>query len=55
MYTDFLVVQVLVISDIKQDLGYTGSDIRHRAWRSVIYIFPVFLLFYSLVQLEYSE
>ncbi|VYS49448.1 unnamed protein product [Arabidopsis thaliana] len=29
------VMQVLVISDIKQDLGYTGSDIRHRAWRSV--------------------
>ncbi|OAP16041.1 hypothetical protein AXX17_AT1G52580 [Arabidopsis thaliana] len=27
--------KVLVISDIKQDLGYTGSDIRHRAWRSV--------------------
>ncbi|CAE5962590.1 unnamed protein product [Arabidopsis arenosa] len=27
--------KVLVVSDIKQDLGYMGSNIRHRAWRSV--------------------
>ncbi|CAE5957756.1 unnamed protein product [Arabidopsis arenosa] len=27
--------KVLVVSDIKQDLGYLGSHSRHRAWRSV--------------------
>ncbi|XP_010498096.1 PREDICTED: uncharacterized protein LOC104775855 [Camelina sativa] len=27
--------KVLVVSDVKQDLGYLGSHSRHRAWRSV--------------------
>ncbi|XP_021901086.1 uncharacterized protein LOC110817003 isoform X2 [Carica papaya] len=27
--------QVLVVSDIKQDLGYTGSRSGHKAWRSI--------------------
>lgn len=71
LYTHCLVMQVLVVSDIKQDLGYMGSHSRHRAWRSVIYLFLVFLLYIHLelnscslrfifeslihVQLEYSE
>ena len=42
-YKKILVVQVLVVSDVKQDLGYLGSHSRHRAWRSVIYNF--FFLF----------
>lgn len=48
LYTHFLVVQVLVVSDVKQDLGYLGSHSRHRAWRSVNIFFPILLLFTSL-------
>lgn len=48
LYTHFLVVQVLVVSDVKQDLGYLGSHSRHRAWRSVNIFFPILLLFISL-------
>lgn len=30
-----LLLKVLVVSDIKKDLGYTGSSSGHKAWREV--------------------
>lgn len=46
----FLLLKVLVVSDLKRDLGYCGSTSRHRSWRNVRFILS--LISFSFVFLS---
>lgn len=43
----FLLLKVLVVTDIKQDLGYCGSSSGHKAWRNVRFSFQFFCSLYE--------
>lgn len=39
LFHDILVFKVLVVADIKKELGYNGSSAGHKEWRRVKLLF----------------